>query len=396
MNGALCSRVINACIKYAPSNKPFVMEKKKKLDLMTLTYQNLDTQLGALRYGNLRIINCEIPTLETEYAKSQELYVKIVANVDQSMEDLNAEKVATDYLYDRRKDIIEAVQDDIKDLGKEEEKKLEKEVHVHAKRQTIVDAKTSIVKSALLSSAILVENIKTASGISNLEVMYEKLLNRDGLNNSLKDQEELYQSRLRNMKSDQREIEAELQSIRLQSMTTVEDARKVGHSLRGIESKVMRSRNENKALTAQYKETVIGLSLIAKLLGITSVDRPRENLVPAEQLWPPLQNKILSAELCAAEPLKIEQVIKVCEERAVAITEMLEHGRGNPDKGFAVKNLNQTPKQRRRIEGTNITPFETDEEEIILSRMNIKAESKKHLRRRTTAMDEVNDESIKL
>lgn len=259
-----------------------------------------------------------------------------------------------------------------------------------------------IVKNALQQCDLLCNKIKNATGLSNLEVIYQKFITRGDLSKNLEDQVAQYELKLQRMKHTYRDIEKELTALQYDSATSKsDDIRELDHTLRETEMRKTQAENDQLAIDTHMKESLMGLAHIAKLLGFTRLDQPRNNVIPSQELWPPRQSKNLAADLTRASPEDVSRILNLCEERATAILDLVEHGRGNPDHGFhpdasgkgkkRVNNLSlrmieeeNSPKVTARskvhlnIPESGGQDIEEDEEEVF-TRLTIKTTSKKQV-----------------
>lgn len=204
----------------------------------------------------------------------------------------------------------------------------------------VIHRKKKILKSALNECESVCSKIKAATGLSDLDSIYQKFINREEFQRNLVAQALEYENRfvaIRNLRS---ELESELMALQLQ------EARAKGKSSRAIENQLKETMmtssqvaNQLRSSKHNYKDALLGLSHIAELVGLQSVSDPRADLVRANELWPPRreQTAFLYGDLIHSSMEDIHQVIQVCESRVLAILEAVEHGGGDPDLGFTVR-----------------------------------------------------------
>ncbi|RLO07873.1 hypothetical protein DYB28_001072, partial [Aphanomyces astaci] len=204
--------------------------------------------------------------------------------------------------------------------------------------------KSQVAKAALEQCQSMCRRIVHATGLTNMAAIHEKFHNRDALNRSLDEQAALYEARLKQIKLSHSELEVQMNSLETTPKDST-DPRQLEDLARDAEAALSRTQRAYATQLHALNEVVVGVSNIARLAGITDVRKPKHALIPAADLWPPYQDKVHTRRVVRAVALAhfemlsataMAELIRVCEERMVAIIDNNEHGRGDPDALYAL------------------------------------------------------------
>ena len=302
----------------------YMSKAKDAVQSLQLELDDLEQQHEALHYGTDHIVHNELPLLRAEFDKSKKLYRRIVDGVQKTRSRMASEKATDETVYKHRMNIVKHVKENVKDLNDDEEAELERRVDDNEGTKDKLSQEANLVKSALQQCDMLCNKIKQATGLSDLDVIYQKFITREELNKGLEEQALSYEQKLQTMKHDRREIQKELHNLQYDSVTSKsDDIRYLEQLLRDAGVRRQRAENNRQAIDTHFREAMIGLANVAKLLGFTSITNPRENVTPASQLWPTDQSINLSADMAFATSDQICLMLHLCEERVVGLMEMV-------------------------------------------------------------------------
>ncbi|KDO35204.1 hypothetical protein SPRG_00050 [Saprolegnia parasitica CBS 223.65] len=344
-------KLLKSCDMYPASDHHHLTKAKKEAKLLQMSLRDLDKEFEALKFQHHHVSTNELPRLQVECAKNRRLHEAVLDRLEKTRDRMELDQAKIDDLYQTRLGIIEKVKAHALQIKSAETIELEKKLHVQVTAETTAYNKASIAKVALNQCQSMCRRIIAATGLSDMSAIHDKFNNREALNRSLDEQAQLYEARLKQIKMSQSELEAQVKGLE-HIHKECADPRVLEDDAREAESSLLRVQRTYSSQLHALNEIISGLANIARLAGITRVAAPKQGLVPARDLWPPYQDKdTRAATLSQFESIPPEalcDIIRVCEERMMAIVDKNEHGRGDPDilygsKGSLATDLNRKP-----------------------------------------------------
>ncbi|EQC30790.1 hypothetical protein SDRG_11551 [Saprolegnia diclina VS20] len=344
-------KLLKSCEVYPASDPHHLSKSKKEAKLLQMTLRDLNKELEALRFQQHHVSTNELPRLKIECAKNRRLHEAVLDRLEKTRDRMELDQAKIDDLYQTRLGIIEKVKAHALQIKSAETIELEKKLHVQVTAETTAYNKASIAKVALNQCQSMCRRIIAATGLSDMSAIHDKFNNREALNKSLDEQAQLYEARLKQIKMSQSELEAQVKGLE-HIHKECADPRVLEDDAREAESSLLRVQRTYSSQLHALNEIVSGLANIARLAGITRVTAPKQGLVPARDLWPPYQDKdtraVTLSQFESVSPEALCEIIRVCEERMMAVIDKNEHGRGDPDvlygnKGSVAAELNSKP-----------------------------------------------------
>ncbi|ETW05388.1 hypothetical protein H310_04304 [Aphanomyces invadans] len=333
------SKLLSACDDFPASDKHHLAHVKKELKVLTLKLRDLQKENEALTFEQHHLATVEYPQLAAAVDDNKRLHDAVLERLNSTKARMSQDVANIEALYHVRKGIIDRVRTTAFDLNTNDTIELDKILHVQAAAETNAANKSQVAKAALEQCQSMCRRIVHATGLSNMAAIHEKFHNRDALNRSLDEQAALYEARLKQIKLSHAELEMQMKGLE----TTPKDAtdpRQLEDLARDAEASLSRVQRAYATQLHALNEVMVGVSNIARLVGITDVRKPKRALIPAAELWPPYQDKesraVTLAQFETLSAASMADLIRVCEERMVAIIDNNEHGRGDPDALFAL------------------------------------------------------------
>ncbi|OQS04179.1 hypothetical protein THRCLA_03571 [Thraustotheca clavata] len=347
------TKLLKACETYPASERHHLARSKKELKLLQMTLKDLEKQHEALKFEYAHLNASEQPKLKVECEKNRRLHEAVLDRLEKTNERVVSDQMKIDELYQVRLGIIDNVKSNALNLKSPETIELEKKLNVQVTVETTVctyflhglinfkaSHKASIAKVALNQCQSMCRRIIAATGLSDMSAIHDKFNNREALNNSLDEQAQLYEARLKQIKMSQNELENQMKGLE-HIHKECADPHVLEEDARDAESSLYRVQRTYSTQLHSLNELIIGLTNIARLAGITSVLDPKSGLVLAADLWPPYQDKdhraVTLSQFESIPPEAMCDIIRACEERMMAIIDKNEHGRGDPDTLYGTK-----------------------------------------------------------
>ncbi|KAF0686437.1 Aste57867_21765 [Aphanomyces stellatus] len=332
-------KLLQACEEYPAADKHHLARVKKELKFLAMKLRDLEKEHAALAFEHHHLATVEYPQLAAACADNKRLHDAVLDRLDRTRQRMVQDQANIEELYAIRKGIIDRVKSTAFDLKSNDTIELEKILHVQATAETMAANKSQVAKTALVQCQSMCRRIMQATGLSSMAAVHEKFNNREALNHSLDEQAALYEARLKQIKMSHAELEAQMKGLET-IPKDAQDPRQLEALARDAEASLGRVQGTYASQLHALNEVIVGVSNIARLAGITDVRRPKRGLVPAAELWPPYQDKDMRAGTLAQfemlPPAAMSDIIRVCEERMVAIIDNNEHGRGDPDALYAL------------------------------------------------------------
>ncbi|ETV78632.1 hypothetical protein, variant [Aphanomyces astaci] len=332
-------KLLGACEDYSASDKHHLAQVRKELKVLSLKLRDLQKQNQALAFEQQHLATVEFPQLAAACEDNKRLHDAVLDRLNSTKVRMAQDVANIEALYVVRKGIIDKVKSTAFDLNTNEPIELEKIMHVQATAETNAVNKSQVAKAALEQCQSMCRRIVHATGLTNMAAIHEKFHNRDALNRSLDEQAALYEARLKQIKLSHSELEVQMNSLETTPKDST-DPRQLEDLARDAEAALSRTQRAYATQLHALNEVVVGVSNIARLAGITDVRKPKHALIPAADLWPPYQDKesraVALAHFEMLSATAMAELIRVCEERMVAIIDNNEHGRGDPDALYAL------------------------------------------------------------
>ncbi|DAZ95636.1 TPA: hypothetical protein N0F65_002265 [Lagenidium giganteum] len=341
-------RLLRGCEEFPACDPSHFATMKKELKLLQVKLKDLNDERKMLQLKKNHLQTMELPIIQKEVEKSKRLLSAVVEKLERSREKMAHEQASTDKLFQRRLEMIASVRKTA--VSNAEAPMSEGEAAAAAEMATTASTRSLAAKVALQQCEAMCEKIQKATGFSKLEHILQKFVSREELNKSFEEQAKIYEARLKQIKMHQTDLEEQLHSLELSNATSItEDPRLLEEKLRVAEVELARvERTQNTYLTIS-KEIIAGAARVVKLMGITSCRTPHQDAIAAAQLWPPPLgfdgDSNLTTEFESLEPKDIANLLMVCQDRACAMIDMIEGGRGDPDSNFAL--INDLPAKTR-------------------------------------------------
>ncbi|OQR97490.1 hypothetical protein ACHHYP_11003 [Achlya hypogyna] len=327
-------KLLKAAEIYPASDHHHLVHVKKEAKLLEMTLRDLRKELESLKYQHHHLCTNELPRLKLECSKNRRLHEAVLDRLVKTKDRMEVDQAKIDELYHVRLGIIDNVKSNALQIKSAETLELEKKLNVQVTAETTASNKASIAKVALNQCQSMCRRIIAATGLSDMGTIHDKFTNREALNHSLDEQALLYEGRLKQIKMSQNELEAQMKGLE-HIHKECADPRVLEEEARDAESSLARIQRTHSTQLHCLNEIITGLTNIARLAGITRVSAPKQGLVPARDLWPPYQDKDMRAvtlsQFESVSPEAMCEIIRVCEERMMAIIDKNEHGRGDPD-----------------------------------------------------------------
>ncbi|RQM22152.1 hypothetical protein B5M09_009119 [Aphanomyces astaci] len=318
-------------LQYIQEAEDALHEMTKRMDQVDAT--DLQKQNQALAFEQQHLATVEFPQLAAACEDNKRLHDAVLDRLNSTKVRMAQDVANIEALYVVRKGIIDKVKSTAFDLNTNEPIELEKIMHVQATAETNAVNKSQVAKAALEQCQSMCRRIVHATGLTNMAAIHEKFHNRDALNRSLDEQAALYEARLKQIKLSHSELEVQMNSLETTPKDST-DPRQLEDLARDAEAALSRTQRAYATQLHALNEVVVGVSNIARLAGITDVRKPKHALIPAADLWPPRAVALAHFEMLSATAMA--ELIRVCEERMVAIIDNNEHGRGDPDALYAL------------------------------------------------------------
>ncbi|KAH9117786.1 hypothetical protein LEN26_012444 [Aphanomyces euteiches] len=332
------SKLLTACDDYPAIDSHHLNRVKKELQFLTLKLRDLQKERAALAFEQHHLATTEFPQLRAACDENKRLHDAVLDRLERTKQRMAHDQANIEELYKVRQAIIDRVKSTAFDLKTNDTIELDKLMSVQATAETIAANKSQVAKTALEQCQSMCRRIIHATGLANMAAIHEKFSNREALNRSLDEQAALYEARLKQIKMSHSELESQMRALETVPKDT-QDPRQLEDLARDAEASLSRVQQTYATQLHALNEVLVGISNVARLVGITDVRCPKRGLVPAAELWPPYQDKESRAmtlshfETVSANTLI--DVIRVCEERMVVIIDNNEHGRGDPDALYA-------------------------------------------------------------
>ncbi|CAK4630958.1 unnamed protein product [Aphanomyces euteiches] len=332
------SKLLTACDDYPAIDSHHLNRVKKELQFLTLKLRDLQKERAALAFEQHHLATTEFPQLRAACDENKRLHDAVLDRLERTKQRMAHDQANIEELYKVRQAIIDRVKSTAFDLKTNDTIELDKLMSVQATAETIAANKSQVAKTALEQCQSMCRRIIHATGLANMAAIHEKFSNREALNRSLDEQAALYEARLKQIKMSHSELESQMRALENVPKDT-QDPRQLEDLARDAEASLSRVQQTYATQLHALNEVLVGISNVARLVGITDVRCPKRGLVPAAELWPPYQDKESRAmtlshfETVSANTLI--DVIRVCEERMVVIIDNNEHGRGDPDALYA-------------------------------------------------------------
>ncbi|KAF1320381.1 hypothetical protein FI667_g12441, partial [Globisporangium splendens] len=311
-------KLIRGCEVFPACDPSHFETMKKELKLLQMKLKDLTEEKKVLDLKKTHLQTVELPVLRKVIDKNKKLLSAVVEKLEHAREKLVHDQASTDKLYQRRLEMIDGARNaSFKGTGES----LEQHDASSSELVTSVTTRSLVAKVALQQCESMCENIQKATGFSKLELILQKFVSRDELNQSFEDQPKIYEARLKQIKLHQAELEQQLHSLEVSNAVAAsDDPRVLEEKLHIAEVELARVERTQNSLLTTSKEVVAGALRIVKLIGTTSCRNPSENAIPATRLWPPPLGfdgeSSLSSEFESLEPNDIAALLQICQDRA--------------------------------------------------------------------------------
>ncbi|TMW68382.1 hypothetical protein Poli38472_005850 [Pythium oligandrum] len=362
-------KLLRSCEMFPASDPSHFETLKKELKLLQMKHKDLTEERKVLLTKRTHLKTVELPILQREVERNKLLLSAVVEKLEKAREKMAQDQAATDKLYHRRLELIDAVRKispkDVKIHGDDDDEPeigggasnvgsgsiSTPEPSSVAQLERNTSTRSIAARMALQQCESMCEKIQKATGYSKLDLILEKFVSREELNRSFEEQAKVYEARLKQIKLHQTELEQQLHALEMSNaVTNTDDPRMLEEKLRVAEVELARTERTQNALLTMSKEVIAGASRVVKLLGITSCRTPHQSALPAAQLWPPPVDKAstFTSEFETLEAKEIATLLQICQERAMTMVDVVEGGRADPDAGFSM--TKERSKNRRRTD----------------------------------------------
>nr|CCA14244.1 conserved hypothetical protein [Albugo laibachii Nc14] len=351
-------KVIAKCVLF-PAQHPLHSEKlERNLILCQKTLENLEEAKKVLLNKKNYLERQKKPQFEKEIDKQKKLMNVIVTKLERAKEKLAHEELATDQLLQNRLQLIEFVQDTkasgyaegesnnsefhydedaATDAG--DDVNVEEQVTFTAEMASKASARSIAAKLAAQQSEALCAKLLVATGLSSLHLLLDKFECYKDLQKSFDGQILTYENHLEQMNASEEELKLELLSLEVvEAASSKDDLNDLQKRLQAAETELVKAESIEEDAMKSYKQSIVGITKIVKLLGTARLQTPTQNRVVEKILRPSslnLDESELQSRLESMESTEILNVLCICCKKLHYMIEISEADSCSTDAVFS-------------------------------------------------------------